>query len=418
MSQRETLTAIRVKNLKVGPGKRVEIRDMACPGLILRATSRTKTFGFAFQKDGKRRYVTLGTYPAMGLSDARRAADEQREGKPAPAAQVDAVDTPTIRDMFDEYIVYLETVRKRSEGHIRDVRNRLRDGTHSFLTWLHETHEEDLPPSAVTPEMCRDWMGLRYRQRPKSARHDWAALHAAFTWAVKADQDYMRPNQDRRYALTINPAGGLLAPPAPKARKVMVKPAALRAFWNALPEETDAVTAQLIYMVICMGGVRVLQFARLRKEWVRDGWIYWPEDATKGADEHILPLTRRAKEIYRTALAISPKRSPLLFPSPWDIEKQMNADAISKAVARTLTNQGIKPRFQLRDWRRTFKTEGRNRGLFEKHEGDIWHLHADKDVSERHYTFAEFRTLKMKVANAADLVLDEYLAEGKGKEAA
>ena len=59
--------------------------------------------------------------------------------------------------------------------------------------------------------------------------------------------------------------------------------------------------------------------------------------------------------------------------------------------------------FQLKDLRRTFKTTLLEKGLVEEREIDIWHNHGqNSDVARKHYTWAEFRDLKSRVAGQVD----------------
>ena len=65
-----------LRTLETPTAGRVEIRDTRVSGLILRMTStgattwciRTRT------KDGKQTRLKMGTYPEMGIADARKAA--------------------------------------------------------------------------------------------------------------------------------------------------------------------------------------------------------------------------------------------------------------------------------------------------------------------------------------------------------
>ncbi len=418
MRERMRLDAAKVKSLKARPNERRMVQDTIFPGLMLDVTTRSKTWRLRFRKDGQRLTVKLGMYPDLSLADARKAADAMREGEESQdAAPPEDQGQPavTVSKLFEEYTDHLEKVKNRSEGHVRDTRNRLYKGRYSFLKYLERKHGGDLPVSSVTPAMCSRWMNEVYRRAPQSACHYRTSLNSAFEWATKADNDFTRDNMETRYGLSVNPVASLPPAEPPGVRSVMVTPEALQRLWPHL--KCDPVTKLLIRTVFAMGGVRALQFARLEKAWVRDGWIYWPADSTKTDKEHVLPLTRRAKELVTAALVIAPENSPYVFPSPDDPMQPLTASAISRAMARTIDHYDIEPHFVLKDWRRTVKTAGLERGLFTKEESDKWHLHCDKDVSEKHYTFAEFREPKLKVAAAVDLLVDEWLGVAQEKAA-
>lgn len=60
-----------------------ELRDLGCPGLVIRVGQRgRKVWEVIVSRDGRRRRVRLGTYPDMSLAEARRAAEDH---KAAPA---------------------------------------------------------------------------------------------------------------------------------------------------------------------------------------------------------------------------------------------------------------------------------------------------------------------------------------------
>ena len=59
--------------------KRVLLNDEASKNLFLNVTQTSKAFLFIYEKDKKQKSITLGKYPSLSLSDARRKSDELRE---------------------------------------------------------------------------------------------------------------------------------------------------------------------------------------------------------------------------------------------------------------------------------------------------------------------------------------------------
>lgn len=59
--------------------KRVLLNDEASKNLFLNVTQTSKAFLFIYEKDKKQKSITLGRYPSLSLSGARRKADELRE---------------------------------------------------------------------------------------------------------------------------------------------------------------------------------------------------------------------------------------------------------------------------------------------------------------------------------------------------
>ncbi|MCI7549681.1 MAG: integrase arm-type DNA-binding domain-containing protein [Campylobacter sp.] len=69
------IKAFRIPNDK----KRVLLNDEASKNLFLNVTQTSKAFLFIYEKDKKQKSITLGHYPSLSLSVARRKADELRE---------------------------------------------------------------------------------------------------------------------------------------------------------------------------------------------------------------------------------------------------------------------------------------------------------------------------------------------------
>ena len=59
--------------------KRVLLNDEASKNLFLNVTQTSKAFLFIYEKDKKQKSITLGHYPSLSLSGARRKTDELRE---------------------------------------------------------------------------------------------------------------------------------------------------------------------------------------------------------------------------------------------------------------------------------------------------------------------------------------------------
>ena len=69
-----------IKAFRIPSGKkRVLLNDEASKNLFLNVTQTSKAFLFIYEKDKKQKSITLGHYPSLSLSGARRKADELRE---------------------------------------------------------------------------------------------------------------------------------------------------------------------------------------------------------------------------------------------------------------------------------------------------------------------------------------------------
>ena len=75
MKARKRLTDQAVARIKPPKAGKIELPDGLIPGMQLRVTDRgIKTFALRYRRivDGKPRRLTLGTYPALSLAEARK----------------------------------------------------------------------------------------------------------------------------------------------------------------------------------------------------------------------------------------------------------------------------------------------------------------------------------------------------------
>ena len=75
------LTDTAIRSAKAEAGSRLQVSDAKCQGLELRVTERgAKSFAFQYRskRDGKVVRLTLGSYPDLGLADARIKAEQFR----------------------------------------------------------------------------------------------------------------------------------------------------------------------------------------------------------------------------------------------------------------------------------------------------------------------------------------------------
>lgn len=64
-----------IAKLRSEPGKRIELRDDKEAGLLIRAGERGASWSLAVRlQDGQRTRIKLGTWPGMGIAEARAAA--------------------------------------------------------------------------------------------------------------------------------------------------------------------------------------------------------------------------------------------------------------------------------------------------------------------------------------------------------
>lgn len=168
-------------------GPQVELIDDRESGLRIRAGERSTTWSLSVRlKDGQRTRVTLGTWPGLGIGDARKAAQDKKreiaEGIDPNAAKRAAViaaeiarrTRTTLRDVLDQY----ETA-KLSQLRQGAATRRALDGKKGLLRDMLTR-----APGSITRADIADAVRRRAKTSPISANRSLAYARAFFNWCV------------------------------------------------------------------------------------------------------------------------------------------------------------------------------------------------------------------------------------------
>lgn len=177
-------TALALPNLPEG-----EHPDPHTPGLIFRPGKRRKPWLVRYRQGGKRHAEIIGYYPAMGLADARTAADEiikrvevGQPAQPEPVIHPQSSSALTVGKLIDKYeaMKTKEGVRiKKLPLAMRTVRNGL---TAYLTTPLNQFTKADL-------RVARDAI---FDRAPIQANRFMAYFGPVMRWA--AQEDYIEHN--------------------------------------------------------------------------------------------------------------------------------------------------------------------------------------------------------------------------------
>lgn len=329
---------------------------------------------------GKKRLLKIGTFPELPLVDAR----EAFRGTYAPAIRDGASiriaatrEVGTVSELFTEYVEHLKANGKRSW---RDCEKNLP----RIAKLLGETRPAN---RVATPEIVEAIRPHYARGKKSMADHLRSYVRSAYSWAIKAQNDYRSTGRTRNYALKTNPAEWI--PTEPKViGSRWLTPAELLAFWKWLegggapvPGKAATLTSNLVAIQFMIAsGQRVEEVCRIRGEWVdlRQGLIEWP--TTKNGRHHALPITQTMRELLDR---IEPNEHGLLFPSYKHSDRPVHNQTIMRIFMRYLEQSGADP-FCPRDLRRTWKTLAGEAGV-SKTDRDLVQNHARQDVASKHY---------------------------------
>lgn len=338
-----------ISSAKAPVGSRVEISDTGCAGLSIRVTARgVRTWVLRYRApDGRHARHTLGSYPALGLRDARSEAGrlralihhggdpEQERREALLAARLNAMDT--FGRLLEAYWGACE------RGEWQPKRKVKRAHTLAYEKRLAARHIQPvlthLPVSAVTRLAVKDLLrGMVAKGIGAQTNRVQAIVRQVFNYAISED------------LVQANPATGFPAFYSNRPRRRIWKDPVLRRLWTALA--SDELTTPDGEPVHIGRPVRIaIQLAILllqrRKEIAgmdlseldldQAVWLIGPE-RMKGGRPHQVPLPPYAIELIREAMTLSKlpadRTEGPIFPSPGDLTVPINPEALTRAMDR------------------------------------------------------------------------------------
>jgi integrase len=388
--RKTALTDLFIRSLKA-PTHRVEVGDASCRGLSIRCTlAGVKTWTFAYKLNGRMRRITLGEYPALGLSEARARADERRAQRSTgndPRALQDAeraaqaLTTLTFAELCDLYIEHVKASGKISwetdAGYLK--RPKAKFGKR--------------PAVSITKRELVDFFQAIALTSKSSANRTQSTVRTMWGWA--ADRDHIPMN----FLAGIKKVGGK------EAEKDRVLTAdELRAFLAALDDiEVEATeTVRMALKGILLTAQRPGEVAGMMLSELHDlagsapHWII-PRLRTKNKKtEHTVPLSPAAVRLILEALEVSKeyakgKNDRPVFASRFEGMTTLARHSLSHAVRRIVVGKGF-AKFTPHDLRRTAATLAQSlrvprdyvKALLNHKDGDVtaiyarWHMIEEK----------------------------------------
>lgn len=286
---------------------RVEYFDRALPGFAVRVTPKgVKTFVFLYRVNGKLRRLTLGSYPDVGLAEARGQARQALQ-KTSVGRDVAAEKQTAKAHTFDALAhLYLEKHAKRKKRSWRDDARMIRQ---ELDVWSGR------PVAAIRRADVRDLLdGLVARGAPVLANRVLALVRKMLNFAI--DQEWIE----------ANPAAKLARPAAETSRSRVLADAELRIVWEYLaepaPEPLDAAerrqwtltrSALSLRLITAQRGAEVLT---MRWRDVVDGWWTIPAEHAKNSLPHRVWLTPPARAVLadvNAAIGATADRDAFVF---------------------------------------------------------------------------------------------------------
>ena len=280
---RRSLTAAAVQRIKPPAKGQTEHYDLGFPGLALRVSyGGAKSWSYFFRLGGRLRRMTLGTYPALSLAEARDAWREARRSvargiDPIAAARSPAASTAQNFAAVAELWLQRDQADKKSFDAVRGVvrRELLPAWGHRPITDIRRADILELTDGIVD------------RGAPTMAKRVHAYVHRLFRWCVG------------RGILEVNPAADLPRPgPKEKARERVLSDDELVAVWRAAAQLPWAGAAT---QLLILTGARRSEIGDLRWSEIDGDTIRLPGTRTKSGLPHNIPLSAPARALLEQA---------------------------------------------------------------------------------------------------------------------
>lgn len=282
------LTDAAVKRLKIPETGRIEYWDSLTGGFGLRLSStgvRSWTLITRSLKGGqwKQQRVTLGTYPAMSLAEARKKATEAKATAKTgsdPAAAIRQEKKSMVDASRNTYAVVRDEflVKYRGRQNRRPAPSTLAEITRILNAEVLQPWS-DVPLAKVTKRDVLDVLdAIMGRGAEVMANRTLAYLKLLFGWSLQ------------RGIITDDPTIGIKKPGTEISRDRVLSADELRLIWQATQSDSRF---NAIVRLLILTGQRLNEVAQLRWSEIDTEARMWtlPPDRVKNGRTHVVPLT-------------------------------------------------------------------------------------------------------------------------------
>ncbi len=326
------LTDMTVATAKATAAGRTEIWDAAMPGFGLRVSKAgRKSWVLMYRADGRKRRLTLGTFPALSLTAARDAArlallDVARGNDPAAERAATRGDRQqSFAALAEEYL----------DRHARRHKTTWRQDERLLTVEVLPGWGNQAADSITRQDVLRLIEAIADRGAPIQANRTLALVRKLFNWAVEKDLVGASP------VINVKPPG------AEAQRDRVLTDDEIGLLWRAW--DTIAYPFGPWFKLLLATGQRREALAAMRWSDItpKDGVWTIPAERTRSGRPHAVPLSTLAAEIL---MSLPRGQSTLVFPSRDDPERPVSGHARARQTA--ITRSGVAD-WRLHDLRRT-----------------------------------------------------------------
>jgi integrase len=343
-----------------------------------------RSWRLRFEHNGKERLVSLGSYPSMGLAEARRARDVARDQamRPTPVATPDAPSFEAAARAWHD-----TNATRWKPHHAADVLASLEAEVFAaFGTVPVDRVKPAHVLAALRPMEARGAIETARRVKQRCAR--------VFGFAIASGWCEADPTSPLKDALAPLPAKG--------HRPALATLDEARTLIQAIDVASGHPATKIALRFLALTAARPGEVAgMLWAEMHGDMWII-PSSRMKMRIEHAVPLAASALDCLTTIRPLT-GRSRFVFPNAFNPGRPMSENAMSQMLVR-LSYQG---RHVPHGWRATFSTLMNEAYPADRAVIDLMLAHVPKDAVERAYNRATHVSRRRELAEAwAAMLLD------------
>lgn len=405
-------TDAKIKSLK-SKSARYEVWESNGKGFGLRISpGGRKSFIFMYRFDGTPRRITIGTYPALTLSEAHESHAKARQklekgidpGVESVKGKRTAREAYTVTELVDNYI---ERHAKRKKRSWKEDDRVLRKDV--IPRWGKRKAE-----SVTQLEVVNLLDEVRDRAEAKGGRGVQAnrtleIIRKMFNFAVG------------RSIVKINPCAFIETPAEENPRDRVLNEEEIKTFWNNLEKSKMATGTRLLLKLQLLTMQRKGELVQIEKSDLnlKSRWWTQPKEKVKNKNAHRVWLADTAFEIIQEAMVLSGD-SRWLFPGNRG-ENHLTPQAVDHALRKAQINAPEKkmvdifeiPHFTPHDLRRTGATHTTGDGVSRFVIGRILN-HKDSSMTGR-YDLHEYDKEKQQALETWDRKLNSILTGKKAK---
>jgi integrase len=305
-----------VENLKP-QDKITDIREAHGFGIRV-LPSGIKTWFFIYRIDSKRRFMNLGHYPAISLSDARRkyraAYDLYEQGKD-PAALADQE-----KDEQRKAHILASLVTEYLERHAKRFKRSWQEDERILNRDIVPAWGKRKAVDITKRDVISILEGIIDRGSPAMANNTFQVVRKMFNYAVEKD------------ILPYTPCAGIKLPSPKISRERVLNAAEIKTFWFSLGNAAISDEIKRALKLILVTAQRPGEVIGMHSSEIDGKWWTIPAERSKNKKAQRIFLTAKALELIG-----STDNKGFLFPCPHKKKEQaIDSHALAIAVHRNL----------------------------------------------------------------------------------